>query len=71
MSFVPVGGKTLGIQITISRKARLLRTLFGAILGLMRLNFLSFEADAVRHGGTLKQQRQLMPGKFIVMDEGD
>ncbi len=35
-------GKTLGIQIITSRKARLLRTLFGAILALMRLNFLSF-----------------------------
>ncbi len=42
MSFVPVGGKTLGIQIATSGKARLLRTLFGVILGLMRLNFLSF-----------------------------
>jgi hypothetical protein len=42
MSFVPVGGKTLGIQIATSGKARLLRTLFGAILGLMRLNFLFF-----------------------------
>jgi len=41
MSFVPVGGKTLEIQITTSTKARLLRTLFGAILRLMRLNFLS------------------------------
>ncbi len=39
MSFVPVGGKTLGIQIATSGKARLLRTLFGVILGLMRLNF--------------------------------
>ena len=43
MSFVPMGGKTLGIQIAISGKARRLRTLFGAIVGLMRLNFLSFE----------------------------
>ena len=36
-----VGGKTLGIQIATSRKARLLRTFSGAILGLMRLNFLN------------------------------
>jgi len=42
MPFVPVGGKTLGIQITTSGKARLLRTFFCVILGLMRLNFLSF-----------------------------
>jgi len=43
MSFVPVGGKTLGIQITTSGTARLLRTLFGAILGIMRLEVLSLK----------------------------
>jgi len=40
MSFVPVAGKILEIQITTSRKSRVLRTLFGGILDLMRLNFL-------------------------------
>jgi len=35
-----VGEKTLGIQIATSGLARLLRTLFGVILGRMRLNFL-------------------------------
>ncbi len=43
ISFVPVGGKTLGIQIAESGKARLLRLLFGDILGLMRLEVLSVE----------------------------
>jgi len=47
MSFVLVGGKTLEIQIATLGKARLLRTLFGAILGPMRLNFLSFDAALV------------------------
>jgi hypothetical protein len=42
MSFVAMGGKFLGIQIATSGKARLLRPLFGAILDLMRLNFLFF-----------------------------
>jgi hypothetical protein len=43
MSFVPVGGKSLGIQIATSGKARLLRTFFGAILALMRLECLSVD----------------------------
>jgi hypothetical protein len=51
MSFVPVGGKTLGIQIATSGKARLLRTLFGVRVGLMRLNFLSFGVLAGPAGG--------------------
>ncbi len=48
MSFVPMGGKILGIQIATSGKTLLLRTLFDGILGLMRLNFLSFYAKYCR-----------------------
>ncbi len=46
MSFVPVGGKTLGIQIAESGRTLLSRILFCVIVGLMRLNFLSFAPNA-------------------------
>jgi len=36
-----MGRRFLGIQTVISRETRFLRTVWGAILGLMRLNYLS------------------------------
>jgi len=49
MLFVPMGVKALEIQITTSKKARFLRTLFGAILA-MRLKFLSVMQPNVHQG---------------------